>query len=78
MITTTYRFRSLRLAHGWDLDGLALRLKFVATLRGVVLPPVGLLRTWVFLWENGRTEVPRFYDELLTATFALYARPAVV
>jgi hypothetical protein len=67
-------YRQLRLSHGWNLDHLAMRMKFVAALRDDVLPPVGLLTSWVFLWEHHRAAIPAFYDELLIVTFAVYTR----
>jgi hypothetical protein len=71
-VLSAHPYRQLRLSHGWDLDHLAMRMKFVAALRGDVLPPVGLLTSWVFLWEHRRVAIPVFYDDLLTVTFAVY------
>ncbi|WP_034593594.1 hypothetical protein [Hamadaea tsunoensis] len=75
VMTNPCTYRQARLARGWDLEHLALRMKFVATLHGTIVPPVGLLAVWLFLWEHQRTELPAFYDDLLTATFKLYRRP---
>lgn len=49
-----------------------------AAITASALPPVGLLRVWVFLWENHRAEVPRFYSDLLAATFYAYSREVTV
>lgn len=75
---TAYPLRQLRLSHGWELADLAMRMKFVATVRGTVLPPVGLLVAWIFLWENQRQELPGFYAELLATVFDTYPCPRTV
>lgn len=83
MTTTTLAevttpFRQLRLSHGWELADLAMRMKFTATVRGLVLPPVGLLVAWLFLWENQRQPIPGFYADLLTVVFDTYPCPRTV
>lgn len=68
----TNPWRNARLARGWEPLDVVGRMKARAGRQGLPLPPAWLLIQWLFLWENHRVVIPRFYTRLLAQVFATY------